>query len=239
MAAAVRENLSEPAGAGGHDRPWLQNGALRESVGMQADGLQVAVGSNDPAAAPQEMGTSQMQARSFLAPVAAGMGEEAARGVAEAVVAAFRAEPEESAIVLAGTSESGRTHSVPYDPLGILQPGTSENENWIHGTIQRLQELGRVFHSERQDSEYEGGGEDVGASPVLPPNPDDTLQQGREEISHPDVAATGHQTFRNKQTGTVVRADKGEAGEPGYSGSDHHHIKNRICSTRGGGGLPA
>lgn len=93
LAAAVREELSEPSGAGGHDQPWLQSGALRDSVGMQADGLQAAVGSDDPAAAPQEMGTSRMPARPFLAPVAAGMGEDVARAIGAKVGAALRERP--------------------------------------------------------------------------------------------------------------------------------------------------
>ena len=33
MAARVRDGLSEPPGAAGHDEPWLQDGALRDSVG--------------------------------------------------------------------------------------------------------------------------------------------------------------------------------------------------------------
>ncbi len=49
MAARVRDGLSELPGAGGHDEPWLQSGALRSSVGAQADGLQAVVGSSDPA----------------------------------------------------------------------------------------------------------------------------------------------------------------------------------------------
>ncbi len=81
MADAVRHNLSDPPGAGGHDQPWLQTGALHDSMGATADGLQAAVGSSDPAAAPQEMGTHRMPPRPFLAPVAAGMGEDVARGV--------------------------------------------------------------------------------------------------------------------------------------------------------------
>ena len=44
----------------------------------EADGLQAVVGSSDPAAVPQELGTAHMPARPFLAPVAAGMGEEVA-----------------------------------------------------------------------------------------------------------------------------------------------------------------
>lgn len=90
MAARVREGLSEPPGGAGHDEPWLRTGALRDSVGAQAEGLQAAVGSSDPAAVPQEMGTTRMPARPFLAPVAAGMGEEVARAVGAAVAAALR-----------------------------------------------------------------------------------------------------------------------------------------------------
>ena len=94
MADAVREGLSDPPGAGGHDQPWRQTGALHDSVGATADGLQAAVGSSDPAAAPQEMGTHKVPPRPFLAPVAAGVGEEVARSVAEAVVAALKGGPE-------------------------------------------------------------------------------------------------------------------------------------------------
>lgn len=90
MAASVREGLSEPSGAAGHDEPWLQSGALRDSVGTEADGLQAVVGSSDPAAVPQEMGTAKMEARPFLAPVAAAMGEEVAQAVGARVAAALR-----------------------------------------------------------------------------------------------------------------------------------------------------
>lgn len=33
MAARVRDGLSDPPGGSGHDEPWLQSGALRNSVG--------------------------------------------------------------------------------------------------------------------------------------------------------------------------------------------------------------
>lgn len=67
MAARVRDGLSAPPGGAGHDEPWLQSGALRDSVGVQTDGLRAAVGSSDPAAMPQELGTAKMPARPFLA----------------------------------------------------------------------------------------------------------------------------------------------------------------------------
>ncbi len=90
MAARVRDGLSEAPGAAGHDEPWLRSGALRDSVGAQEDGLQAVVGSSDPAAVPQELGTAHMPARPFLAPVAAGMGEEVARAMGAAMAAALR-----------------------------------------------------------------------------------------------------------------------------------------------------
>lgn len=94
MADAVREGLSRPPGSGEHDAPWLESGALRESIQSSADGLQAAIGSSDPAAAPQEMGTVKMPPRQFLAPVAASMGEEVAKAVGAAVAAAVKGEPE-------------------------------------------------------------------------------------------------------------------------------------------------
>lgn len=39
MADAVRQRLSDPPGAGGHDGPWLQAGALRGSVGAHLQDL--------------------------------------------------------------------------------------------------------------------------------------------------------------------------------------------------------
>ncbi len=90
MAARVRDGLSEQPGAAGHDEPWLQSGALRDSVGAQADGLQAVVGSSDPAAVPQEMGTARMPARPFLVPAAADIGEDVARAVGARMAAALR-----------------------------------------------------------------------------------------------------------------------------------------------------
>jgi len=148
----------------------------REAFAAEADGLQAVVGSSDPAAVPQELGTAHMPPRPFLAPMGAGMGEEGAgmgeevaRGVAEAVVAALKGEPE-GAVILAGASTSGQTHIVPYDPLGVFVPGSPENEDWTHGTIQRLRDLGHVFHSEGQDGEgeHEGRSPEKGADPVKP-----------------------------------------------------------------------
>lgn len=84
VAQAVQEGLGDQPG-GGHDRPWLETGALRASIGHQANGLQAAVGSSDPAAAPQEMGTMHLPPRPFLAPAAAAMGKDVAKAAAAAV----------------------------------------------------------------------------------------------------------------------------------------------------------
>jgi len=120
------------------------------------------------AAVPQEMGTAHMPARPFLAPVAAGMGEEVARDVAKAMVAALKGEPDEGAVILADASSSGQTHSIPYNPLGIFQPGSPENEDWTHNTIRRLQDLGHIFRSEPQSPDGKDGLPKTEADSVKP-----------------------------------------------------------------------
>ncbi|MDT7950380.1 MAG: hypothetical protein RQ966_02650 [Acetobacteraceae bacterium] len=90
LAEAVQEGLSEPQGSGDHEKPWARTGALRDSIGATVDGLEAAVGSNDPAAAPQEMGTARIPPRPFLAPAAASAGEEIARAIGSATADALR-----------------------------------------------------------------------------------------------------------------------------------------------------
>ncbi len=89
LEAAVREALSQPPG-GGHDAPWLRSGALRDGVSHLTDDDGAVVGSSDPAAAPQEQGTSRLPPRPFLAPTAARLGEELARGIGAAVAGVLR-----------------------------------------------------------------------------------------------------------------------------------------------------
>jgi hypothetical protein len=84
LAEAVQAALGTLPG-GDHARPWAQTGALQASIGHSAEGLQAAVGSSDPAAAPQELGTVHLPPRPFLAPAAAA----AAPGMAAAVGAAM------------------------------------------------------------------------------------------------------------------------------------------------------
>ena len=99
LAEGVRARLSEAPG-GAHDTPWVESGRLRDSIGVaaegDADGMRAVVGSSDPAAVPQELGTVHAVARPFFAPAAAEMGEEAARVVGAVVMAGLRGEEAES-----------------------------------------------------------------------------------------------------------------------------------------------
>ena len=135
LAEAVRDGLSQPAGAGGHDRPWVRSGALRDSIEAQSNGLSAAVGSNDPAAAPQEMGTSKLPPRPFLAPTAAGMGESLATATAETLAAALRGEGV-TQIQFLTQRRSG------YVPVGPFDPEAHELLRWLRrpqvGPVQPL-----------------------------------------------------------------------------------------------------
>lgn len=118
MADAARAGLSEPAGSADHDRPWLRTGALRDSVSSDVDGLQAVVGSSDQAAVAQEIGTSRMQPRPFLAPIASSMGEDVARLIGARVAAALRGE---------GFSDAGSSDSAP----GIVQVSTAGTDTGL------------------------------------------------------------------------------------------------------------
>lgn len=89
LAGAVREALGTPPG-GDHGRPWVQTGALQGSIGYEVEGLQAAVGSSDPAAAPQELGTIRLPPRPFLSPAGAAAAPEIAAAVGMAVAARLR-----------------------------------------------------------------------------------------------------------------------------------------------------
>ena len=84
MRAAVQQRLSEPQG-GPHDAPWEVTGALRASIGIAQDDTIVRIGSTDPVAVYQELGTVHVPPRPFLGPVAAEEGEGAAHTVGSAV----------------------------------------------------------------------------------------------------------------------------------------------------------
>jgi len=106
LADAVRESLGNPPG-GDHSRPWEQTGALQASIGHQAMGLEAVVGSSDPAAAPQELGTVRVAPRPFLQPAAAAKGPEVADAVGLAVARRLRGE-EAPDIVKVGVLDTPR-----------------------------------------------------------------------------------------------------------------------------------
>ena len=90
LAQSVRDGLAEPEGAGNHDKPWRRTGALHNSIQASASGLEAAIGSNDPAATPQEMGTTRIPPRPFLAPVAATSGEGIAKAIGSSLASALK-----------------------------------------------------------------------------------------------------------------------------------------------------
>ena len=143
MAARVQDGLSEQPGAAGHQEPWLQSGALRDSVGAQADGLQAAVGSSNPAAVPQELGTAHMPARPFLAPVAAAMGEEVARAVGAAVAAALRGDSTDANGTNVDLGGDGAVGSDLPNRSGAEAPARASNVN-ATGTSNSLPTVSRA-----------------------------------------------------------------------------------------------
>ena len=241
LAQAVRDGLATPPGAGNHDRPWSRTGALHDSIAVQSNGLEAAIGSSDPAAAPQEMGTLRMPPRPFLAPVAASMGEEVARGVAEPVVAALKGET-------VSTSNKGRTQTVPYNLLGVVLPGSPENEEWARNTARGItalgRELGRIFHSEQQPPEENAQPEPAPSSLAKPAEA--TLPEDRRRyiLDGDEKGGGGHGPGRNTpdksnfpsdwsddqavEAITDVANDPASTRVPGFKG------RTRVLGTRSG-----
>ena len=80
IADAVRESLNHAPGSD-HATPWRQTGTLHDSIAVTVTDNGAVVGSSDPVAVDQELGTRTDPPRPFLAPAAA----EAAPALAEAV----------------------------------------------------------------------------------------------------------------------------------------------------------
>ena len=68
LAESVRANLSSLPGET-HDQPWQQTGTLKASIAVTVADLTAEIGTNDPAAAPQEFGTRHVPPRPFVLPV--------------------------------------------------------------------------------------------------------------------------------------------------------------------------
>ena len=84
LAEAVRVSLATPSG-GPHEEPWRQTGSLQSSISSVAEALTAQIGSDDPAAAAQELGTATIPPRPFLAPTGAAMAELIARGIGQSL----------------------------------------------------------------------------------------------------------------------------------------------------------
>ncbi len=60
----------------------------------------------------------------------------------------------------------------------------------------------------------------------LPKSPDELLNDGWVETTHPDAAPIGHREFENPKTGERISFDKGRPGARGFEGRDHYHRMN-------------
>ncbi len=88
LQGAVRQALSHLPGED-HAAPWLRAGDLRESITHQAIESTAVIGSNDPVAVFQELGTSTIPPRPFLAPTAAAEADGVVRDIADFIRASI------------------------------------------------------------------------------------------------------------------------------------------------------
>ncbi len=88
LEAAVRETLSHVPGED-HAAPWLRTGALRASVGHRVSEEAAVIGSDDPVAVDQELGTRTIPPRPFLASTAAAKAEQLVEDFAAALARAL------------------------------------------------------------------------------------------------------------------------------------------------------
>jgi phage gpG-like protein len=89
LGGSVQELLSRVAGSD-HSAPWLQTGALRNSIRTEADHEEAVVASNSLDAVYQEHGTSAVPPRPFFAPTGAAGAEDAAREVGRELAQVIR-----------------------------------------------------------------------------------------------------------------------------------------------------
>ena len=168
MAARVRDGLSEPPGrCRARQNPGCRAARCRKAWGRSADGLQAVVGSSDPTAVSQELGTVHMPARPFLMPVAAGMGEEVARGVAKAMVDAFeRRAGRRRCSSWRTRRQAAKLTASPIIRSASFSPVRLRTRIGTHNTVRRLQDLGHISRSELQESDGKDGSLEEGADPV-------------------------------------------------------------------------
>ena len=90
LAANVQARLGEQPGES-HDAPWHRSGRLQSSIAVSIDGLTAQVGSNDPAARPQEFGTARIPPRPFILPAVNELSDSIASELGAALFGAFAA----------------------------------------------------------------------------------------------------------------------------------------------------
>ena len=89
LGSSVKELLSRVPGSD-HSAPWLQTGALRDSIKTEANPEEAVVASTSLDAVYQEHGTSAVPPRPFLAPTGAAGAEKAARDIGRELAEAVR-----------------------------------------------------------------------------------------------------------------------------------------------------
>ncbi len=92
----IQNSLSTAPG-GDHTTPWRRTGALQSSIGYRSDATSAVIGSDDPVAVDQELGTRNIPPRPFLSTAAAARAEEIANQVARSVASAIRDAAKDSA----------------------------------------------------------------------------------------------------------------------------------------------
>lgn len=87
--AAVKQELSHRPGED-HVFPWYRSGALHNSISHEAEGDRAVIGSADPVAVYQELGTRTDPPRPFLAAAASARAEAIAHEIGEVVATALK-----------------------------------------------------------------------------------------------------------------------------------------------------
>lgn len=85
LSETIQRSLSHRPGSSDHSTPWLRSGNLRQSISSASEDDAVVVGSTDPVAIDQELGTRQIPPRPFLAPAAAAEAPELVASLRSAV----------------------------------------------------------------------------------------------------------------------------------------------------------
>ena len=111
----------------------------------------------------------------------------------------------------------------------INSPAMSENAQEQGDKAKPAQDKpadGKPAEGKKDDAVTPPADKGKAAGETLPDNPDDLLNRGYKDTSHPDAAKAGHRTFENPETGDKIRHDAGKPGEPGHEGQDHYHRYN-------------